>query len=132
MMNHAGEPPSKIHIAGLASARPGRRASGMLKLTMSPRVSRAQARREMALALGVVLGVIAVAFTPRPLFDLIDKLDPFSAGALVIVAVALLVLFRRRRGAGWSVARGTVIGVGLGMVIVLLFFGVCLATQCVG
>jgi hypothetical protein len=104
----------------------------MLTLTMSPRVSRAQARREMALALGVVLGVIAVAFTPRPLFDLIDKLDPFSAGALVIVAVALLVLFRRRRGAGWAVARGTVIGVGLGMVIVLLFFGVCLATQCVG
>jgi hypothetical protein len=86
----------------------------------------------MALALGVVLGVIAVAFTPRPLFDLIDKLDLFSAAALVIVAVALLVVFRRLRGAGWAVARGTVIGLGLGMIIVLLFFGICVATQCIG
>jgi len=104
----------------------------MLQLTMSPRVSRAQARREMALALGVVLGVIAVAFTPRPLFDLIDKLDPFSAAVLAIVAVALLVVFRRRRSAGWAVARGTLIGLGLGMMIVLLFFGICVATQCIG
>jgi hypothetical protein len=86
----------------------------------------------MALALGIVLGVVAVAFTPRPLFDLIDKLDIFSGAALVIVAVALLVVFRRRRGAGWAVARGTLIGLGLGMVIVLVFFGVCVATQCIG
>jgi hypothetical protein len=32
----------------------------MLKQTMSPRVSRAQAHRKMALALGVVIGVIAI------------------------------------------------------------------------
>ena len=86
----------------------------------------------MAIALGIVLGVIAVAFTPRPLFDLIDKLDLFSATALVIVAVALLVVSRRRRGAGWAVARGTLIGLGLGIVVVLLFFGICVATQCIG
>jgi hypothetical protein len=86
----------------------------------------------MAVALGVVLGVIAVAFTPRPLFDLIDKLDLFSGAAFVIVSGALVIVFRCRRGAGWAIARGTLIGLGLGMVIVLLFFGVCVATQCIG
>lgn len=86
----------------------------------------------MALALGVVLGVVAVVFTPRPLLHLVDKLDPLTAGALVIAAVGLLVAFGRRRGAGWAVARGALVGAGLGVAIVLVFFGVCIATQCLG
>lgn len=86
----------------------------------------------MALALGIVAGVVAVAFTPRPLLDLIDGLGPLTTGALVIAAAGLLVAFRRRRGAGWAVARGTLVGAGLGVVVVLVFFGVCVVTQCMG
>jgi hypothetical protein len=96
------------------------------------RVPRAQVRREMAISLAVVVVAILTVFTLGFWIELLEKLDPFSAGAILIIGAAVLIWFRGRRGVGWAIARGTLIAFGIALTVVAVFFGVCLATQCVG
>jgi len=86
----------------------------------------------MAILLAVVAIVILAGLTVGFWIGVLERLDPLSAGAILIVGAAALIGFRRRRGVGWAVARGTLIGVAITLVVVAVFFGVCVATQCVG
>jgi hypothetical protein len=85
----------------------------------------------MAVLLAVVAVVILAGLTLGFWIGMLESLDPFSAGALLIIGAAALVWFRRRRGVGWAIARGTLIGVAIILIVVAVFFGACVATQCV-
>ena len=86
----------------------------------------------MAIALGVLAVVILTVFTLGFWIGLLDKLDPFSASAILLIGAAGLIWFRGRRGVGWAIARGTAIGLAIALTVAAVFFGVCVATQCVG
>lgn len=81
--------------------------------------------------LAVVAVVIFAVFTLGFWIGMLEKVDPVSAGAILIIGAGALISFRRRRGVGWAIARGTLIGLAITLIVVAVFFGACVATQCV-
>jgi len=97
-----------------------------------PRIPRAQARREMVLSAAVVAVVVGAVMSQGFWLGVLERLDAWSATAIVIVAGVVLIASRRRAGARWAIARGAIVGAAIGLTVIAMFFGVCVATQCIG
>jgi hypothetical protein len=95
------------------------------------RIPRAQARREMALTLAVLVVIVAVVFGEGLVIGVVEALGPWGTTAVIVGGTAVLIRSRRRRGAGWVIARGILVAVAIALGIVALSVGVCVATQCV-
>ncbi len=95
------------------------------------RIPRAQARREMAISAAVLALVVGIVFGQTIVLDAMAWIGPYGATAILVVGAYVLYRLRGRRGAGWAIARGTLLAFAIAMAVIVFFIGVCVATQCV-
>jgi len=86
----------------------------------------------MVLLLAVIAVILATVLTLGWWISVLERLDVLSAAVLLLTAAAALVLIRHRRGAGWTIARGVLVGLAIAIAVVALVFSACVASQCVG
>jgi len=85
----------------------------------------------MALSLAVVAVIVGAVLSAGFWLALLERLDALSAVAILTLGALVLFGARGRRGAGWALARGAIIGAAIALTVVAVLFGACVATQCI-
>lgn len=95
-----------------------------------PRLTDSDRRLLRWIGAGVVAAVVGIATLPWTL-AVAERLDPFSASAIVVLAAVAFVAIGRRRGRASAGLRVAVVLVAVALLAGAAMFAACVASSCV-